>query len=119
MDLGCLQRFLEGKRRQDGRHALGQHSFSGAGRADHQDVVASGTGNFDGPLRGLLAADVLEVDEELLRFAQQGITIGFHGKNSVAGIDEVDHIHQRAHRIDLNAAHHRRFFGVGFRHHHA
>ena len=56
-----LDRFLGRQHRQDRRHALGQHGLAGARRADHQQVVAAGGGDRDGPLGHLLAADVGEV----------------------------------------------------------
>ena len=71
MNLGRLQRLFEGERREDGRHALGEHRFAGAGRPDHQNVVASGASDLDGALGGLLSANVFEVDKELLRLAQE------------------------------------------------
>ena len=119
VNLGGLERFFEGERRQDRGHALGEHGLAGAGRADHEDVVASGAGDFDGALGGLLSADVFEVDEELLRFAQQGIAVGFDGNDAVAGVDEVDHVEQRAHGVDVDAGDHGGFFGVGFGNDHA
>ena len=67
VNLGGLESLFEGERRKNGGHALGQHGLAGAGGADHEDVVASGAGDFDGAFGGLLAADVFEVDEELLR----------------------------------------------------
>jgi hypothetical protein len=66
MDLGSFERLFESERRQDGRHALGQHGLTRAGRADHEDVVATGTGNFESTLGGLLAANVLEIHKEVL-----------------------------------------------------
>jgi hypothetical protein len=46
---------------------LGEHGFARTGRANHQDVVASGAGHLDGTLGRLLSADVFEIHEELLR----------------------------------------------------
>ena len=62
VNLRRLQRFFKRERRQDRGHALGQHRLAGAGRADHQDVVAAGAGDFEGALGGLLSADIFEVD---------------------------------------------------------
>ena len=84
VNLGGLERFFEGEGRQDGRHAFGQHGLAGAGRADHEDVVASGAGDLDGTLGGLLSAHVFEVDEELLRLAQQRVAVGLDGNDAVA-----------------------------------
>src|SRR5207244_3435064 len=51
--------------------------------------------------------------------AQERVPVSFHGKDAVTGVDEVNHVEQRAHGIDFNAAHHGGLFGVGLRHHHA
>ena len=114
VDFGGLERFFESERRQDGGHALGQHGFAGAGRADHQDVVASGAGDFDGALGGLLAADVFEIDQEFLGFVQQGVAIGFQRDDAVARVYEVDYIEQGADGVDVDSADHGGFAGVGF-----
>ena len=71
VDLGGLQRFFKGERRQDGRQPLGQHRLAGAGRADHQHVVAAGGGDFEGALGRVLAAHVSEVDRESARSSFQ------------------------------------------------
>ena len=62
VNLGGLQRLFKGKGRQDRRHALGEHGLAGTGRADHQDVVAAGAGDFQSALGGLLSTNVFEVD---------------------------------------------------------
>ena len=71
VNLGGLERFFEGERRQDRRHALGEHGLARTGRPDHQDVVAAGAGHFERALGRLLAANVFEVHQEVLRFAEQ------------------------------------------------
>ena len=71
VNLGGFQSLFEGERRQDGGQALGQHGFAGAGRADHQNVVAAGGGYFEGALGRLLAAHILEVHGEVLQLAEQ------------------------------------------------
>jgi hypothetical protein len=38
----------------------------------------------------LLTANVFEVHEKFLGFAQQGVAIGFEGSDSFAGVHEVD-----------------------------
>ncbi len=70
VDLGGLQRLFEAQRREDRRQPLGEHGFAGAGRADHEDVVATGGGDFERALGGMLAADVLEVVREVLQFIE-------------------------------------------------
>ena len=71
VDLGGFERFFEAQRRQDGRQALGEHGFAGAGRADHEDVVAAGGGDFERALGDVLAADVFEVEGEVLQLVEQ------------------------------------------------
>ena len=56
-----LDGLVEGQRRQDAGEPLGEHRLAGAGRADHQNVVAAGGGDFEGALRRGLAADVAEI----------------------------------------------------------
>src|SRR5450432_1678407 len=45
--------------------------------------------------------------------------IGFHRSDAIAGVDEVDHVEQRADGIDFHAADHGGFFGVSFGDDHA
>ena len=71
VDLGGLERFFEAQRREDRRQALGQHGLAGAGRADHQDVVAAGGGDFERALGDVLAADVLEVVGKVLQLVEK------------------------------------------------
>ncbi len=101
VDFRRFQRFLESERRQDGGHALREHGLAGAGRADHEDVMASSTGDFDGTLGSLLTADVLEIDKKLLGFAQEGIAIGLDRDDAVARIHKMNHVEQRLHRVDI------------------
>jgi hypothetical protein len=80
--------------------------------------VAPGAGDFDGTLGGLLASDFFEVNKELLGLTEKRITIGLDGGDALAGVDEMDHVEQRAHGVDFYSAHHGGFFGVGLRHDH-
>ena len=52
----CLARI---ERRQNTWQALGEHRFTRAGRADHQQIVAARRRYFERPLGGLLALYVL------------------------------------------------------------
>ena len=61
VNLGGLERFGEGQIRQDRRQPFRQHRFAGAGRADEDDVVAAGGGDFERALDVLLSFDVVEV----------------------------------------------------------
>ena len=60
-DAGDLQRLLPAHVRQDGGQPLCQHGLARAGGADHQQVVAAGGGDLQGPLHVLLAHHVPQV----------------------------------------------------------
>ena len=74
VNLGGFQSLFKGERGEDGGQALGQHGLAGAGRADHENVMAAGGGYFEGALGRLLAAHILEVDGEVLQFAEQSFS---------------------------------------------
>ena len=61
MNGGRLERFVKGERRQDAGQAPGQHALARTGRADEQQVVAAGGGNFDRASGERLAAHVCQV----------------------------------------------------------
>jgi hypothetical protein len=46
--------------------------------------MASGAGDLDGAFGGLLAADVFEIDDELLGFAKERVAVGFDGNDAIA-----------------------------------
>jgi hypothetical protein len=115
VNLRRLQGFFKRERRQNRGHALGEHGFAGTGRPNHQYVVASGTGNFDGTLGGLLAANVFEVNEEFLIFAQEGVAVSLERSDAVAGVHKVDDVKQRFHRVNVDAADHGGFAGIRLR----
>ena len=50
------------QRRQDRRQPRRQHRFAGAGRSDHEQIVAAGRRDFERALGALLALDVGEVE---------------------------------------------------------
>ena len=62
VDLRDLERLLERERRQDRRQATGQHRLAGAGRADHQQVVAARRGDLQRALRVGVPAHVAELE---------------------------------------------------------
>src|ERR1700739_2969968 len=78
VDLGCLKRLFKRKGSKDGGQALGEHGLAGARRPDHEDVVAAGSGNFERALGCLLAADIFEVDGEMLQLAEK--LFGLHAE---------------------------------------
>jgi hypothetical protein len=92
VNLGGLKCLFETKRRQDGRNALRQHGLARAGRADRQDVMATGAGNFEGALGGVLSANVFEIDGIVLRLAEKRVTVNLERQDAVAGVHEADDI---------------------------
>src|SRR5581483_2612808 len=75
VDLRGLKRFFKSKRREDGRHALGEHGLAGAWGTDHENIVPARTGDLESAFGSLLTTDILEVNDEILSLAQQGIAI--------------------------------------------
>ena len=61
MDGRGFDRFLERQRRQDARQPPRQHRLAGAGRPDHQQVVAAGGGDFERAARKRLAVKIGEI----------------------------------------------------------
>ena len=57
-----FEEFGRRQRRQDRRQPRRQHRFAGAGRADHQQIVAAGRRHFERALGAFLALDVGEVE---------------------------------------------------------
>ena len=64
-----FQQFGGRQRRQDRRQARGQHRFAGAGRPDHQEVMAAGGGDFERALGALLTFDVGKVERQVVELA--------------------------------------------------
>ena len=62
--------------RQDSRDALGQHGLAASRRADHEDVMAAGCGDFQDPLGFGLALDFGEVDVIVQLVRRQGFRPG-------------------------------------------
>ena len=61
MNHAGLKRFFGSQRRQNGRQTGGQHGFSGAGRAYHQQVVSARGCDFQSPLGAFLSFDVTHI----------------------------------------------------------
>ena len=111
VDLGGLNRLLEGEGRENAREALGQHGFTRPWRPDHQDVVRSGRGDFEGALRHGLPADIAEVGGHG-RFRLRSM-IFRHGRGELLGPREQGHhLRQMPHAVHIDALDHRRFSRV-------
>ncbi len=61
-DHGNFEQFGRRQRRQDRGQPRREHRFAGAGRADHEQVVAAGRGDFERAFRAFLALDVGKVE---------------------------------------------------------
>ena len=72
MDHAEFERLGRLQRRQDPGKPRRQHRFAGAGRADHQEIVAAGRGDFERALGALLALDVAEIEPGGGRAARRG-----------------------------------------------
>ena len=107
---------LERHRRQDRGNALGQHGFAGAGRAQKDNVVAAGAGDFERALGALLAADVAQVHRILRGFGEQGPRVDLHGRERFRRVHQVHRLRQRFDGVDLDAFHDGGFARVGLRH---
>src|SRR5262249_52497345 len=114
VNLGGFKRFLKGEGRKDGGDSLGEHGFAGPRGADHEDIVASGAGNFEGTLGGLLSANIFEVDEGVLGVVEEVGLVDFEGSDDVVGVYEADLVDQGTGGVSSDAAVHRRFAGVKF-----
>ncbi len=61
LDHGHFKQFSRLQRRQYARKPLGEHGFAGAGRPDHQHVMAAGRRDLQRSLGAFLAPHVLEI----------------------------------------------------------
>lgn len=95
VDLGNFDGCLEIHGRHDGRDALGEHVLAASRRANHEDVMPSGAGDFDGSLGGELTADICEVDfvlwERLFREGRAGGLKLFIALKKLEGLPEDAH----------------------------
>ncbi len=105
VNLGGLQCFLEGQRRQNRGHALGQHGLAGSGRTNHEQVVPARCGNLDGTFGRLLSAYVAKVDGEILRRLQQRPGVNLDWLDPIAGVQQLHHLDQRMHWINVDTLH--------------
>ena len=68
-DHGDFQEFGRRQRRQDRGQPRSQHRLAGAGRPDHQQVMAAGGGDLERALGALLPLDVGEVERHAVALA--------------------------------------------------
>jgi hypothetical protein len=86
-----------------------KHRLAGAGRPDHEQVVAAGGGDFERALGALLALDVLEVDQCRVGLADLRLRAGEHlrAAHVIGELDQRgggDDLHLRARPGGLRTA---------------
>ena len=111
MDHRHFEQFARRERRQDRRQALGEHRFSRAGRAAHQEVVAARRRHFERALGALLALDVAEVRLRPGRRAQRRLGAG----QNLRALEVVGELDQRARRENLEVGRRPRRLGAARR----
>jgi len=92
IDFGGLDGLLQVPFREDRRQPLGEHGLAGPRRADQQNIMGAGGRDFHGPLRGLLAADILKIVRGGIPLppVRRGIeTHGFDGLSSGEILDDL------------------------------
>ena len=106
MHLGGFERLVERERRADTRNAFGEHRFAAAGRADHEDVVATRDRDLDGALHVLLSLDVGEVVFDRVEFAEDGVRVDAHGLDVERAREKFRRLAQVLHGINIESRHH-------------
>ena len=110
IDSGCFQRFLIAQRRQNPRQAFGQHTFSGARRAHHQQVVSTGSGDLHGAAGLGLTPHVTEIRSKPLAGFIVSVTLG--GAQRLLAPQMAHNVQRTAGRIDRQSLRHRGLGGV-------
>ena len=111
VDFGGFDGLFEGERRQDAGETLGEHGLAGAGRANHQDVVDSGGGDFEGAFGHGLAANVAEIGR-CFGFGGMAVARGDRGGELLGAGEQGDHFGQVADAIHVDAFDDRGLGGV-------
>ena len=106
--------FVERRLGHDGGDAFRDHAFAGAGAADHQEVVATRDGDFDGAAKGVLAFHFGEVDRvPRIRRAAKGAGGGVEPGQKFFAVQEAHGFVERSDGMDRHLVHQRGFFGGG------
>jgi hypothetical protein len=111
MDHRHFEEFARRERRENRRKALGEHRFSRAGRAAHQEVVLAGRRDLKRALGALLAPDVAQVRLRSSRRAKRGLGTGQH----LRALEVVGELDQRPGRQDLEVGRRPRRLGAARR----
>jgi len=112
VDLRALDRFFERHRRHDRRDPFRQHRFSGPGRADHEQIVAAGDGDFDGALDVSLAFYVGEIDLVVLVSREERSQIAISRGDQRFPPNELESLAEIVDAVDGDSFHHRGFVRV-------
>jgi hypothetical protein len=111
VNLGGLNGFFEGERRQDAGEAFRQHGLARTGRADHQDVMRAGGGHFEGALGHGLAAYIAEIGTGL-RFVNGGLAVRALWGEFGWTFEERHYFGETADTENVHAFHHGGFGGI-------
>jgi hypothetical protein len=120
VDLGGLDRLLEGHRRQNRGQPLGEHRLARAGRPDHQDVVTAGCRDLERALGLLLSFDLAEIDVVNVGVAERRGEINRNRLERTQALEEFESLAQALdseHRRALS--YHGSLRGIFAREHHA
>ena len=97
-DHGDFEQFGRRQRRQNGRQPRRQHRFAGAGRSDHQQIVAAGRGDFERALGAFLALDIGEVDGRAIHFED----LWLRPRQHLRALEMVGELDERRRRDDFD-----------------
>ncbi len=101
VDLGGLQGFVQREFRQDGGHTPGQHGLTRAGRAQHQQVVASGGGDLQGALDLKLPLHVVHIHGKGVQGGKDLLAVHLSGRNLRLSAQKEGRLLQRSDRDHL------------------
>ena len=113
MDLGGLQRLVDGERWQDRGKPFREHRFSGAGRSDQDQVVASCSGDLEGSLDVLLPFHIRDIHRiTAAAVGELSFDVHHRGLNARPTVEQVHHIAQMLHAVHGKSSDDRGFAGI-------
>ena len=113
VDAGDFDCFSEGEGREDCGEPPGEHGFAGSGWAGHEDVVASGGGNFEGTNGLGLTFDVVKIDGECFVLTIW-LNLEFVGLVEDGAVEEFDDFEEGAEAVNFEFGDDGGFGSVGF-----
>src|ERR1035441_10081412 len=81
VNLGRLQGFLQGKRRQNGCQPLGKHGFTSARWANQKYIMTASSGDLQSALHRLLPFDLGKINLPIMVLLEHLRDIDFGGRN--------------------------------------